>query len=142
VVETNHQDLIDEVFRLTNGKGVRYALDCVGGELSSLVVRCLGLDGRLVVYGTLADEPIQLPVRDLMMPVAHISGFLLPNWMLQQSPLKLLSILRQVKILMIKGVFDTPVVQRFHLDQVADAVAASTQSGRTGKVLLEIAEPQ
>jgi len=124
VVETNHQDLIAEVFRLTNGKGVSYALDCVGGELSSLVVRCLGLDGKLVLYGTLADEPIQIPIRDLMMPVANISGFLLPNWMLQQSPLKLLSVLKQVKKLMIKCVFDTQVAQRFPLDRVADAVAA------------------
>lgn len=141
VVETNHQDLIAEVFRLTSGKGVSYALDCVGGELTSMVVRCLGLDGKLVLYGTLADDPIQIPVRDLMMPVADISGFLLPNWMLQQSSLKLLSVLRQVKKLMVKGVFDTQVGQRFPLDQVADAVAVSLQTGRTGKVMLEIANP-
>lgn len=142
VVETNHQDLIAEVFRHTSGNGVSYALDCVGGELSSLVVRCLGLDGKLVFYGTLADEPLQIPIRDLMMPVANISGFLLPNWMLQQSPIKLLSVLRHVKKLMIKGVFDTQVGQRFPLDQVADAVAASLQTGRTGKVMLEIANPR
>jgi len=140
VVETNHKDLIAEVFRLTGGKGVSHALDCVGGELASTVVRCLSLDGKLVLYGTLADKPLQLPIRDLMMPVASISGFLLPNWMMQQSPLKLLGILRQVKKLTIRGVFDAPIDQRFPLDQVADAVAASLQSGRTGKVLLEIGE--
>jgi len=142
VVETNHQDLIEEVFRLTGGKGVPYALDCVGGELSSSVVRCLGLDGKLVLYGSLADEPLHIPIRDLMMPVAGISGFLLPNWMVQQSPLKLLGVLRQVRNLTIKGVFDTQIGQRFPLDQVADAVAASLQTGRTGKVMLEIAKPQ
>lgn len=142
VVETDHQDLTAEVFRLTGGKGVTYALDCVGGELSSTVVRCLGLGGKLVLYGTLADKPLQIPIRDLMMPVANISGFLLPNWMVQQSPLKLLSILRHVKKLMIKGVFDTQIGQRFPLDQVVDAVAASLKSGRTGKVLLDIADRQ
>lgn len=142
VVETDHQDLIAEVFRLTRGKGVLFALDCVGGDLSSLVVRCLGLDGKLVLYGTLADQPIQIPIRDLMMPVASISGFLLPNWIEQQSPLKLLSVLKQVKKLMIKGVFDTQIGQRFPLEQVVDAVAASLQTGRTGKVILEIANQQ
>jgi NADPH:quinone reductase-like Zn-dependent oxidoreductase len=142
VVETHHQDLIAEVFRLTGGKGVSHALDCVGGELSAQVVRCLGLGGKLVLYGTLADQPMQIPVRDLMMPVANISGFLLPNWMVQQSPLKLLSVLKRVKKLTIKGVFETEVGQKFPLDRVADAVAASLLPGRTGKVMLEIADPQ
>jgi NADPH:quinone reductase-like Zn-dependent oxidoreductase len=139
LVETNHQDLAAEVFRITGGKGVLHAIDCVGGDLASQVVRCLGLDGRLVLYGTLADQPLQLPVRDLMMPVAHVSGFLLPNWMLQQSPLKLLGVLRQVRKLTIRGIFDAPIEQRFPLDRVADAVGESMQPGRTGKVLLEIA---
>jgi NADPH:quinone reductase-like Zn-dependent oxidoreductase len=138
VVETHQQDLIAEVFRITGGKGVSHALDCVGGDLASQVVRCLGLDGRLVLYGTLVDKPIQIPIRDLMMPVANISGFLLPNWMVQQSPLKLLGVLRQVRKLTIKGVFDTQVGQRFPLDQAADAVTASLQTGRAGKVILEI----
>jgi len=142
VVETSHQDLIAEVFRITGGKGVPHALDCVGGDLASQVVRCLGLNGRLVLYGTLADQPIRVPIRDLMMPVANLSGFLLPNWMVQQSPLKLLWVLKQVKKLMIKGVFDTQVGQRFPLDQVVDAVSASLQAGRTGKVMLEIANPR
>jgi NADPH:quinone reductase-like Zn-dependent oxidoreductase len=140
VVETDHQDLIAEVFRLTGGKGVSHALDCVGGELASTVVRCLGLDGKLVLYGTLADEPMRVPIRDLMMPVASVSGFLLPNWLLQQSPLKLLGVLGQVKKLTIRGVFDAQVDQRFSLDKVVDAVAASLQTGRTGKVLLKIGD--
>lgn len=142
VVETDRQDLVAEVFRLTGGMGVFHALDCVGGELAATVVRCLGLDGKLVLYGTLADQPLQLPIRDLMMPVAGISGFLLPNWMIQQSPLKLLRVLMQVKKLMIRGVFDAPIDQRFPLDRVAEAVAASLQTGRTGKILLEIGDPR
>ena len=140
VVETDRQDLIAEVFRLTGGRGVGFALDCVGGELAAQVVRCLGLDGKLVLYGTLANSPLQLPIRDLMMPVAQISGFLLPNWMMQQSSLKLLSVLHQVKKLTVKGVFSTEITDYYSLDQVADAVTAATQPGRTGKVMLQIAE--
>ena len=113
VIETDHQDLVAEVARVTDGRGVGYALDCVGGELTGDVVRCLGLDGRLVIYGTLADSPLQIPGRDLMMPVAHVSGFLLPNWMALQSPLKLLGVLRAVKRLTIEGVFHTEVTDTF-----------------------------
>jgi NADPH:quinone reductase-like Zn-dependent oxidoreductase len=140
VVETDHQDVIAEVFRISGGKGVPFAMDCVGGDLSSEVIRCMGLGGKLVMYGTLANQPVQFPVRDLMMPLAQISGFLLPNWMLQQSPLKLLGVLRRVKQLTKKGVFNAPVGHKFPLDQVAQAVAASLQPGRTGKVMLNIAD--
>jgi NADPH:quinone reductase-like Zn-dependent oxidoreductase len=138
VIETDRQDLVAEVSRVTSGQGVGYALDCVGGDTAGHVIRCLGLDGHLVVYGTLADSPMQLPSRDLMMPVARVSGFLLPNWMAQQSPLTLLGVLRAVKKLTIEGLFHTEVTETFPLDQVAAAVAAAMRPGRTGKVMLRI----
>ncbi len=139
VIETDRHDLIDEVARITNGRGVGFALDCVGGRLAGDVVRCLGLGGRLVIYGTLADTPLEIPGRDLMMPVAQVSGFLLPNWLAQQSPLKLLGVLRAVKRLTVAGVFHTEVGATFPLEDVAHAVAASLEPGRTGKVMLRIA---
>jgi len=140
VVETDSQNLVEEVFRLTYGRGVGYAIDCVGGDLAAQLVRCLGLDGRMILYGTLADDPLRLPIRDLMMPVAHISGFLLPNWMSQQSPLTLLGVLLDVKRLTLKGVFHSEVAETYPLERVADAVSASLQQGRTGKVMLRMGE--
>ena len=58
--------------------------------------------------------------------------------MMQQAPLKLLGILREVKKLTIQGLFATEVSDTFTLDQVAEAVAASLKPGRTGKVMLRI----
>lgn len=139
VIETSRQDLVEEVARITNGRGVGFALDCVGGRLAGEVVRCLGLGGRLVVYGTLADTPLEIPGRDLMMPVASVSGFLLPNWLARQSPLKLLGILRTVRRLTVEGVFRTEIGTTFPLEEVAQAVAAALEPGRTGKVMLRIA---
>ena len=141
IVETDHQDLVQSVSEITSGQGVGYAIDCVGGKLTADVVRCLGLRGRLLVYGTLANSPLTLPLRDLMMPSAEISGFLLPNWLAAQSPLRLLGVLRTARRLMAQGIFDTEVTEMFALDQVNDAIAAATRPGRTGKVMLRISEP-
>ena len=138
VIETDRQELIGEVARITDGRGVGSALDCVGGRLAGEVVRCLGLNGRLVIYGTLADAPLEIPARDLMMPVAHVSGFLLPNWMAQQSPLTLFGMLRAVKRLTVEGVFQTEVGATYPLAEASRAVAASLEPGRTGKVMLRI----
>ncbi len=138
VIETDRHDVVAEVARLTAGRGVGSALDCVGGRLAGEVVRCLGLNGQLVIYGTLADRPIEIPSRDLMMPVAQVTGFYLGNWMARQSPLKLLGVLRAVKRLTAAGVFQTDVGETYPLDQAATAVAASLEPGRTGKVMLRI----
>jgi len=138
ILETDSQDMILEVANITAGKGVGYAIDCIGGELAGQVVQCLGMGGKLVLYGTLANAPMSLTIRDLMMPVATISGFMLPNWMLQQSPLTLLKVLRNVKKLTVDGVFDTQVTDYYPLAEVAEAVSASMRSGRTGKVMLRI----
>jgi len=141
IVETDHQDLVQSVSDITSGQGVGYAIDCVGGELTANVIRCLGLGGRLLVYGTLADSPLTLPLRDLMMPGAQVSGFLLSNWLAAQSPLRLLDVLRTVRRLMVRGMFDTEVTETFGLDQVNEAIAAATRPGRTGKVMLRIGKP-
>ncbi len=138
VIETQQQDLLEEVVRITDGKGVQHALDCVGGKLAGDLVQCLGMNGHLLVYGTLSGTPMQIPGRDLMMPLTRVSGFFLSNWLAQQSPLKLLGILRAVKKLTRAGIFHAEVTQEFALDQVVDAVLAATGSGRTGKVLLRL----
>lgn len=140
VIETETQDLIGEVFRQTKGQGVTHALDCVGGALAGDVMRCLGMSGRLVIYGTLSNAPMQIPGRDLMMPVAQVSGFLLPNWLAQQSVLKLLGIIRAVKRLTREGLFQADVTEVFPLSQVVAAVTASKMAGRTGKILLQIGQ--
>lgn len=141
VVETERQDLLAEVFRITAGQGVQHALDCVGGHLASELVQCLGMSGHLLVYGTLSGTPMQIPGRDLMMPLTRVSGFFLSNWLALQSPLKLLGVLRSVKKLTGAGIFNAEVTQVFDLGQVVDAVAAATTSGRTGKVLLRLGHP-
>ncbi len=140
IVETDRRDLIESVRDITSGQGVGYAIDCVGGELTADVVRCLGLGGRLLVYGTLANSPLTVPLRDLMMPGAEISGFLLPNWLAAQSPLRLLGVLRTVRRLMARGMFDTEVTETFELGQVGKAIAAASRPGRKGKVMLRIGE--
>lgn len=138
VIETERQDLLAEVYRITAGQGVQHALDCVGGNLASELLQCLGLTGHLVVYGTLSGKPMQIPGRDLMMPLTRISGFFLSNWLALQSPLKLLGVLRAVKKLTREGIFQAEVTEVFGLERVVEAVTAAGVSGRTGKVLLRL----
>src|SRR6516165_2011945 len=60
VVAADAEPLAERVRALTDGQGVRYALDAVGGALAADVVGVLGRGGRLLLYGTLSGQPLTL----------------------------------------------------------------------------------
>jgi NADPH2:quinone reductase len=138
IIDTSRQDLLDEVARITDGRGADCALDCVGGELGATLLRSLGRNGRMVVYGTLGDAPIPLPSRDLMMPCTTLQGFYAGGWLASQSPLRMLWIIRRLLRLSAAGVFDTTVAATYTLGRVQEALEAARQPGRPGKILLAI----
>ena len=140
VVATDTEELVASVAAATGGRGVDYALDCVGGELAGDIIRCLSLNGHMVLFGTLSDQAISLPSRDLMMPLVRLSGFFAGAWLAQQSPLKILMAIRQVRKLLQRGVLGAEVEQVYDMEQVEQALAASMTPGRSGKILLRMAQ--
>ncbi len=133
-------DLRNTVLEKTSNAGVRYAIDCVGGQTGSAVVNCLGEDGRLLVYGTLSAEPLGFSSRELMTPGASVEGFWLARWMQQQSLLKKLGVVKQVNKLLQSEVLSSEVGKTFPLNQVKKAVQHAEAQDRGGKVLLRMAE--
>ncbi len=140
IVDTESQDVVDEVARATGGRGADFAMDCVGGEIAGQMLRCLTLGGHMVAYGTLANSPITLPSRDMMMPVTRLSGFFATNWLALQPKEKLPAIFGAMGQLAMKGVFESPVDATYPLEQVQQAIEASQVKGRAGKILLKISD--
>lgn len=133
-------DLRNEMQRLTGERGVRFAIDPVGGATGSAVVKCLAPGGRMLVYGTLSPEPLSFSPRDLMTPGASIAGFWLARWLPQLSLIAKLKLIRTVSRLIQDGVLTSQIGEVFSLDRVRDAVRAAETPGRTGKVLLRLAD--
>jgi NADPH:quinone reductase-like Zn-dependent oxidoreductase len=145
VVVFNDQQQTPEQFREAVTKhvgdsGVRYAIDPVGGATGSAVVQCLGRNGRMLVYGTLSDAQLSFSPRRLMGPGARIEGFWLTNYMDGLGLLAKLRLVKQVGKLVSDGVLASEIGATFPLAQVREAVAASQEPGRHGKVLLRIGE--
>jgi NADPH:quinone reductase-like Zn-dependent oxidoreductase len=128
-----------EVLRITSGTGARYAIDPVGGATGSEVARSLGIGGRMLVYGSLSDEPLVVPPRALLTPTAGIEGFWLARWLPAQSLVGKLRIVRTIAQLMREGVLVSEVGQTFPLEEIGAAVQTAEQKARGGKVLLRIA---
>ncbi len=65
-IDYRAQDFVEEIKRLTDGRGVDVILDMVGGDYIPRNVRCLALDGRLVqiafLHGSKVPEMDFLPV--------------------------------------------------------------------------------
>src|SRR5262249_9158050 len=89
---TADESIEERVRELTGGAGAPFALDAVGGETGSAVARSLGAHGRMLVYGTLSEEPITLHPRVLMVGQKRIEGFWLSEWTKEQSKLTMLSL--------------------------------------------------
>jgi NADPH:quinone reductase-like Zn-dependent oxidoreductase len=132
------EDAVPQRVRQLVKDGVGYAIDCVGGAMGSEAVKCLGPNGRLLLYGTLSPDPISFDPRVLMVGGKRIEGFWLSEWVQKQGPLTMLSLFSQITALMREGVLATEAGQAFPLEQVADAVREAERPARGGKVLLRI----
>jgi NADPH:quinone reductase-like Zn-dependent oxidoreductase len=137
-VATNADPLLERVQALTDGAGVPFALDAVGGRTGSEVVKALGRDGRMLVYGTLAGEPLTADPRTLMVGQRRVEGFWLSEWVREQGVLTMLGLFRRIGRLLKKGVLTSEVGASFPLGEVRAAVHQAATPGRQGKVLLRM----
>jgi NADPH:quinone reductase-like Zn-dependent oxidoreductase len=140
VICSSDESVPERVLEITGGAGAPFAIDAVGGATAALVARSLGPGGRMLVYGTLAMEPMTLDTRFLMVGHKRIEGFWLSEWVREHGVLTMLRLFRSVKRLMTAGILTTEIGRSFPLDQVREAVKEAAQVGRRGKVLLRIAE--
>lgn len=132
------EDLAARVRQITGGAGAAFAIDAVGGETGSACLAALAPGGRLVLYSSLAGEPLRIEPRLVMTADRRVEGFWLSTWVKRQNPLTMLGLFRQITALLREGVATTEVGQTFPLEQVRDAVQAADTPGRSGKVLLRI----
>jgi NADPH:quinone reductase-like Zn-dependent oxidoreductase len=133
-----NESIQERVATLTGGVGVLFALDAVGGATGSAVAQTLGPGGRLLVYGTLSEEPLRIDPRVLMVGQKRVEGFWMSEWVRGQGVLTLLKLFRRIGALMSAGVLATEVAATFSLDEVKKAVEQAGAPGRQGKVLLRM----
>jgi len=136
VLCTDSEPVAERIAQVVGSAGVRHAIDAVGGQLAVEVLRALSPDGHMLLYGTLADEPLTFNSRELMTGAKKLEGFWLSEWVKKQGPLKMLFLFRKLAKLIRAGVLKTEIGARYKIDDVAAAVVKAAEPGRQGKVLL------
>jgi NADPH:quinone reductase-like Zn-dependent oxidoreductase len=138
VICSSDESIPERALALTNGEGVPFAIDAVGGKAASDAVLTMGANGRMLVYGTLSMEPLSIDPRVLMVNHKCIEGFWLSEWVARQNAVTMLLLIRRIGQLLKAGVLTSDVGATFDLDQIKTAVRQAAMPGRQGKVLLKI----
>ncbi len=74
VIATEEADLLKEIDRITEGKGVRVVFDPVGGPTFSKLVSALSFQGVAFIYGALSPEDTTLPVLNMISKMTTVKA--------------------------------------------------------------------
>ena len=126
---------IDAV-RNTIGKArVAGGIDMVSGPMAGQLASLISQGGKLLSFGAMSGQPMQLNPGDLIFKQISVYGF----WNLleqkQMPPARRKKLIDELMRLAVSGQLKLPVSKKFTLDHAADAAAASAAK-RNGKVMI------
>ncbi|MEV7343492.1 zinc-binding dehydrogenase [Streptomyces sp. NPDC093544] len=128
---------VDEVLRLTDGRGADVVLDTVGGRAFGRSLREIAHGGRVVALANVALEPSTVDTRDFYPKNASILGFQLTN--LQIHGYDPRADLRELAERVAAGTYRVPVETVFPLEQARAAHERLEQRDNRGKIVIAVA---
>lgn len=137
VVALSEVDLIEEILRITNGKGARVAFDPVGGELLPKLIRAVP-KGVIYLYGALGGENTKIPVLEALLHRTTIKAWIIADLLADEERKRkaigyLTEALRRKQI--------SPVIDRVFAFEDMAAAHRHLESGQQfGKVVVKVGE--
>ena len=133
VIATEETDLVQEVMRITDGKGARIAFDSVGGPNFPKLISALAFRGIVYIYGALSDGVTPLPVLEMIAKIPTIKGHNI--WLTSGDPEKLKTAVAFIRRGFTEGKL-RPVIDRiFPFDQIVEAHRYLETNGQFGKIV-------
>jgi NADPH2:quinone reductase len=138
VINYREQDFVAEVAAVTGKRGVDLVLDIVGGDYIPKSIRCLALDGRLVIIGFMQGSKAEVDWRFVMVKRLTVTGSTLRASPHARKAAIALSLRAKVWPLLAKREI-RPVIHRvFPLADAAAAHALMESSQHIGKIMLAV----
>ena len=136
-------DFADGIRQFTSGAGVDVVLDMVGAPYAGKNLRCLAMDGRLVLIGFLGGTKVEsLDLTTIMTRRLQVTGSTMrPRTTAQKGAIA--DELRQRVWPVLDAGRCGPVINEvFPLADAAEAHRLMESSTHIGKIMLEVAEPR
>jgi len=132
------QDFVAEIARITDKRGVDIVLDMVGGDYIEKNLRCLALEGRLVIIAFLHGSRVELDWRHIMLRRLTVTGSTLRASPQERKIAIAQALRREVWPAIESGEVKTVVHQVFPLAEAAAAHALMESSAHIGKIVLAV----
>ncbi len=134
------QDFLDEIKRLTGGRGVDVVLDMVGAPYAIRNLRCLAMDGRLVQIGLQQGSKVDgFDLGTIMARRLVVTGSTMrPRTTAEKGEIAH-QLRERVWPLLDAGRCAPVIFATFPLAQAAEAQALMETSTHTGKIMLTVA---
>jgi len=129
-VGINHQtqDVVEEVMRATDGRGVELAYEHVGGELFQKALDSLAKDGRMVICGGHSGEVVPFDIIPFFRGQKQIIGSFVYERLEVEKVLDLAA----------RGLITPLVHKTFPLDRAREAMEMMERREHFGKIVLAI----
>ena len=134
-LSTDDPNWREQLHHATKGRPIRTVFDAVGGELASVVASRMGQGGRLISYGDLSGQTINIPALAFSVCGISITGVSVANWGGLPDHVRAGDIATSLKLARTDtDLFD--VAAEYDLAEVTQAVRHAERPGKAGTVLL------
>ena len=140
-IDYRAQDFVEEVKRATGGKLANVVLDMVGADYFNRNLKCLAMDGRLVIIAFLGGfEVAKADLRPVMTRRLTVTGSTMrPRTTAQKAEIAA-ALREKVWPMLDAGKVAPPIHKVFPLAEAAAAHALMESSTHIGKIVLKVAD--
>ncbi len=135
ILNSSEPDFTHRLADLSRQLKATIAFDAVGGDLTGTLLTGMPNGSRVVVYGALAGDLVQVNPAELIFRQQRVEGFWLSEWFRAKSLPRLLQIGSRVQS-MLHADFRSTVQATYPLSRVNAALAHYQRQMSAGKVLL------
>lgn len=132
-INYSEADWTDEVLKATDGKGVDWLIEMVGGDIVGKNLKVLAKHGTMWIYGAASGEDFKVSVLSLMAKNHTIRGY----WLMNESVPNRIAFTKELLEHLGAGRLKIQVTE-FPLEQAKEAHEAIENRKTTGKVVLTV----
>src|SRR6478672_7435291 len=136
VIATEETDLVQEVMRITGGKGARVAFDPVGGPSFPKLISALSFQGTVYIYGALAEGDTPMPVLAMIAKMPVIKGHNI--WLTTGDETRRKAAVEYVLKGLESGALKPVIDRAFKFDDMVEVHRYLESNGQFGKIVVTV----
>ena len=136
MIATEEVDLVQEVMRITDGKGARVAFDPIGGPTFPKLISALTFQGTVYLYGALAAGDTPIPVLDMIAKMPVIKGHNI--WLTSGDETRRKAAVEYVLKGLESGALKPVIDRTFKFDEMVEVHRYLENNGQFGKIVVTV----